>query len=182
MRNKLLYIVLLLSFPSISYAGWFGPDNYEECMLERMKGQLKNMVSIAGKSCRNDFPEEIVEVKEVQYDDIPYNVFRKFKGGMSLNYSGVAEIAEMQKMIDGWVLVSMDVEISGECCDRQVITLSHGFFTPSKSLFGRVLVNIYYDGPNKRSEFENEYYPQNDHGLPSGSYSWSMISAKGYKK
>ncbi len=58
-RIFLLYIFLML-LPFNVNAGWFGPDNYEECVLERMKGQDKAMIQIARKACEKKFPFEKV--------------------------------------------------------------------------------------------------------------------------
>lgn len=39
-------------------AGMFGPDNYEECVLEKMKGQEKHMLPTARGACTKKFPPE----------------------------------------------------------------------------------------------------------------------------
>ncbi len=39
-------------------AGWFGPDNYEECVLENMKGVTSNTAAAAiAKACDAKFPK-----------------------------------------------------------------------------------------------------------------------------
>lgn len=44
-----------------SFAGVFGPSNYEECVLDKMKGQAPNMMYIAKAACLKAFPEEPTE-------------------------------------------------------------------------------------------------------------------------
>lgn len=39
-------------------AGWLGPDNYEDCVLEKMKGQTKEMIWTARTACEKQFPFE----------------------------------------------------------------------------------------------------------------------------
>src|SRR3989344_2744502 len=39
-------------------AGWFGPDNYDECILEKMKDQPRNMMPYARDACEKKFPYE----------------------------------------------------------------------------------------------------------------------------
>jgi hypothetical protein len=40
-------------------SGWFGPSNYNECMVEKMKGQPWNMAEIVSQQC----VEQICTVK-----------------------------------------------------------------------------------------------------------------------
>ena len=37
-------------------AGWFGPKNYQECVLERMVGKKQYMLETAEKACDLEFP------------------------------------------------------------------------------------------------------------------------------
>lgn len=48
----------ILLFATYSQAGIFGPDNYEECVLDKMKGQAKSLIPIAKKACEKKFPYE----------------------------------------------------------------------------------------------------------------------------
>lgn len=60
-------VLLLLLFCSTSaQSGWLGPDNYEECVLEKMKGQDRSMRSTAQKACRKKFPEACYDWKKKQ--------------------------------------------------------------------------------------------------------------------
>jgi hypothetical protein len=53
--------VLIAAFNSSPVsAQFFGPKNYDECMLEKMKGQAPNMASIASRACLQTFPREIL--------------------------------------------------------------------------------------------------------------------------
>jgi hypothetical protein len=45
--------------PVVSHAGWFGPDNYEDCMLAKMKGQNSGMYFTAHAACAKMFEQEI---------------------------------------------------------------------------------------------------------------------------
>ncbi len=38
------------------YAGWFGPDNFDDCVLEKMKGQDNSMMRSAQRACEQVFP------------------------------------------------------------------------------------------------------------------------------
>lgn len=39
-----------------THAGWFGPSNYNECMVSNMKGQPAIMVEIILDKCIRQFP------------------------------------------------------------------------------------------------------------------------------
>jgi hypothetical protein len=58
MNYKLMFALGLILIPTSSQAAWFGPDNYEECVLEKMKGQNKAMIQTARKACERQFPNK----------------------------------------------------------------------------------------------------------------------------
>ncbi len=68
---------LFILMPLDVRAGWFGPDNYEDCVLEKMKDQPRNMMSYAQDACEKKFPYEKALV--------PYDNF-SFLGGNPGNY------------------------------------------------------------------------------------------------
>lgn len=55
-------LLYAISFPA--YAQFFGPKNFEECVLEKMKGQAPNMISIARAACLKQFPQERLLTEE----------------------------------------------------------------------------------------------------------------------
>ena len=58
--NLRIFVALLLTLIAHpASAQLFGPKNYEECMLEKMKGQAPNMTSIARVACLRTFPQEV---------------------------------------------------------------------------------------------------------------------------
>lgn len=57
-----LFTVFLI--PNISYAGLFGPSNYDECILDSMKGVTNDKAAISIRNaCWNKFPSKKVESK-----------------------------------------------------------------------------------------------------------------------
>ena len=70
---------LFVVMPLDIRAGWFGPDNYDECILEKMKDQPRNMMSYAQHACEKKFPYE----KEL----VPYNGLFPWEGNPG-NYNG----------------------------------------------------------------------------------------------
>lgn len=62
LKNYVLAVILLLEIP-IAYAGLFGASNFEECVLEKMKGQQPNLLGTARDACRIAYP---LPPKEIQ--------------------------------------------------------------------------------------------------------------------
>lgn len=56
--KQFILLFILLNIFNIAHAGIFGPDNYEECVLDKMKGQSKNLIHVARKACEKKFPYE----------------------------------------------------------------------------------------------------------------------------
>ena len=56
--HSILAISLTVAASLPSHAQFFGPKNFEDCVLEKMKGQPPNMVQIARAACLREFPPE----------------------------------------------------------------------------------------------------------------------------
>jgi len=54
---KISFIMLFL--PTAAFAGFFGPSNFDECMVDKMKGQDPIMYSNVQKLCINKFEREL---------------------------------------------------------------------------------------------------------------------------
>lgn len=66
-------IFLVLIFPiGNCYAGWFGPSNYDECILEKMKEAKTNSATFAiAAACRSKFPNKVRDVAEEPTQELP---------------------------------------------------------------------------------------------------------------
>jgi hypothetical protein len=54
-------------FVTATHAGWFSYDNYEDCMLGKMKGQNTTMYMAADKECKRQFKVEFSLFKEPKW-------------------------------------------------------------------------------------------------------------------
>lgn len=80
MGKIIVTAILFLASASVS-AGWFGPDNYDDCVLEKMKGQeTKAAIIHARKACRKKFPEK------PKFD---FGKYLEEKPTTRLDYSGI---------------------------------------------------------------------------------------------
>lgn len=107
-NTRILTTATLLFFASEgTYAGWFGPDSYDECILDKMKGQDTRFYSYAGRACREKFPVEtqagpsvspIPQVCEYELivDNGRFVVYRDKEGGKW--YSSKADGIKKQKL------------------------------------------------------------------------------------
>ncbi|MBF0565558.1 MAG: tetratricopeptide repeat protein [Nitrospirae bacterium] len=57
MRKKFFLLILALFISRDSSAGWFGPSNYDECILEKMKGVSSDVAADEVKeACKRQYP------------------------------------------------------------------------------------------------------------------------------
>ena len=91
MYKKIILSILFFASVNVS-AGIFGASNYEECVLDKMKGQVSQLMFTAQNACRQAFPlppQEIrldsekikyswckTEAKEITYclEQVPKNI------------------------------------------------------------------------------------------------------------
>lgn len=149
-------LVLLGAFSS-AYAGIFGPSNFDDCVLESMKGVTSDMAAQAiYRSCRKKFPENQVKqnTRALTANELANLTGR---GGPSGNYFSVD-------------LLNSNSGVTVSQVTLMVFTRIGGKETPN-----------YYDsdvtiGPNKTSNIFVKFLP----GDVGAKYSWNIVSAKGY--
>ena len=56
MPKILSFLCGLIFISSSATAGWFGPDDFNECLFEKMKGQSELMLPLAADYCTREFP------------------------------------------------------------------------------------------------------------------------------
>jgi|TARA_B110000967_G_C18375855_1_gene312867 hypothetical protein len=64
MKTLLISFILLTCYPAYSFAGWFGSDTYEECLLDEDVGgaRTKEGVREIKKACSKRHPEYKQEI------------------------------------------------------------------------------------------------------------------------
>lgn len=76
MISRYVLITMTCICPSVALAGWLGPGNYEECILDSMKGVTSDLAARAIiSSCRNKFP-----AKPSVDSELPSNVIGQLGG------------------------------------------------------------------------------------------------------
>ena len=72
MRLRILgsasFLILIMPLPGL--AGWFEPSNYDECILESMKGVTSDKAAIyIAKSCRKKF-SNVPRSRALSYEEL----------------------------------------------------------------------------------------------------------------
>lgn len=85
MNIKPFFVFILAMMPIGANAGLFGPSDYDECILESMKGVTSDVAArqIAA-SCRKKFPPE--EKKKKKSKKLGYSELSKLTGKAGLGY------------------------------------------------------------------------------------------------
>jgi hypothetical protein len=72
MKTKVIGIALGILYAQVTFAGLFGPSNFEECVLEKMKGQAPSLMYMARAACKKAFPgkpvETVIENDRIKYE------------------------------------------------------------------------------------------------------------------
>ena len=77
MKRLFTVICLFILMPIPAMGGWFGPNNYEECILENMKGVTSDEAAREIKrACRSKFPHKTVK----DFSDVPVSVLKNITG------------------------------------------------------------------------------------------------------
>jgi len=101
----------------------FGPSNYDECMLEKMKGQQNNMRSFAENSCEIEFPMEKLLNTDIwsqylsnstSYAEIKYEYKKVKKDYIDVNITNNSNYK-----------ISKIRVITKDNCDKKYITLDN---------------------------------------------------------
>ncbi|MFH1025685.1 MAG: hypothetical protein V1764_03310 [Nitrospirota bacterium] len=81
-RLARVFFMVFISWPSISSAGLFGPSNYDECIVESMKGVTSDVAARAIiQSCQKKFP-----VKKPTDSELPSQALAKITGRAGLSF------------------------------------------------------------------------------------------------
>jgi hypothetical protein len=111
-RQTVILCVILVIFPLPAFAGWlFGPDNYDDCVLEKMKGQDSSMRGHAMRACRELFPIEPVE-KEIL-------IWSKIKIAWEQKQNGATIEIRIEENLSNYNISKIRATFSTQKCDEE---------------------------------------------------------------
>jgi hypothetical protein len=161
--RKILILWSALLFPGLVIAGWFGgPNDYNSCILESMKGVTSDVAArMIRSSCREKFPEKAHDEVE-----LPESALQKIEGkGNSSDNNKNFEGTIFNGNSD-WTVSSLEIRIT----DKETKA-----FRDYKVSFGGIGTS-YRLPPTMTGHFSFQPYE-----LPK-DYSWTILRIYGYQK
>ena len=140
-------------------AGWFGPSNYDECILDSMKGTTGDLAAqLIAKSCRKKFPvkpEPVIPSRDLSSDKI--------------------------SQITGRAGISYGNSYSGNLYNgNSGVTVTQVTLSISCSIAKKNVTRNYYVDVNIPPLTTKDFTISIVAGDAGAEYTWSVISAKGY--
>lgn len=162
-NTVLLFLIIL---PSLGEAAIFGPNDYDSCILESMKGVTSNVAANAIRnSCRQKYPIKLPDTRE-----LPESALLKIEGHG--NSSGSEYICTIFNGNNDWVITSILVRITDNTKNTFKDYIADKPLETSDINGKEVPFSL---GPLKQGEFRFEPFQ-----LPSNR-SWVILKAYGIK-
>lgn len=166
MEKRRIYITFIFSclFSSVTYAGWLGgPSDYDECILESMKGVTSDVAAkMIRQSCQKKFPKKTPEDNSVE---LPSSVIEKIKGNAKMTggyYEGTIFNGDNE-----WHITSLTVRIVDNKTKQ---------YRDYKTRVGQVLEVYSPIPPLTSGEFNFKPFE-----IPADR-SWYILDGRGYKE
>jgi hypothetical protein len=155
---KILPTIIITIFPSLVFGGWFGASNYDECILESMKGVTSNLAAAEiTDSCWSKFPSN---TEKKPYAKLTPDELSLLTG--RAGYSGNGRFAG--KLYNG----------------NNEITVSEISFRVQTKINGKVIKRIYRTLTSRAwPQYSFSFSFDIMEGDEGADYAWGIISAKG---
>lgn len=156
-----LAALLSLSFTQSAIASWFGPENYSECVLDKLSGdETATVARIVEKACRKKFPEKIKRNTIIQLDPKLLPLITG-KAGPKRIGGGIQFSGTLYNGVTNFSITEFNVLVSAKNSEES-----------DKSYSYRVVQTI---SPNSTANFN-----VNIISYDQAEYSWYIESARGY--
>jgi len=191
MKRLFTVICLFIWMPIPAMGGWFGPSNYEECILKNMKGVTSDKAVLEiRKACRAKFPKK--PIKKQKLRDVPKKVLEDITGKAWFTDKAHSDASSIYKSIYNfyarlhndnakWTISKVKIRIFDKATKTYEYILSH---EPTSPPTGRQLTvnDIEWKGEfPPLSPFKTEVFPFFAQKLPA-EWEWTIVKAKGYRK
>lgn len=191
MKRLFAVICLFIWIPIPAMGGWFGPINYEECILKNMKGVTSDKAVLEiRKACRAKFPKKPIKkpIKKQKLRDVPKKVLENITGKAWFTdkaHPDASSIYNLYARLHNdnakWTISKVEIRIFDKTTKTYEYILSH---EPTSPPTGRPLTvaDIEWDDEfPPLSPFKAEVFPFFAQKLPAG-WEWTIVKAKGYRK
>lgn len=182
MKRLFTVICLFIWMPIPAMGGWFGPSNYEECILKNMKGVTSDRAVLEiKKACRAKFPKK--PIKKPKLRDVPKKVLEDITGKAWFEDKAHTDAPYMYNFYARlhndnakWTITEVKIRIFDKA------TKTYEYILSRKSSDG-----IRWDviaGTKEWEElppFETEVFPFFVKKVPA-EWEWTIVEAKGYRE
>lgn len=206
MYRKVCHLILLsytFLTPGVAFAGWFGPSDYDECIIEGMKGVQSDLATrLVQNSCLKKFPPK--EIKEPESKAMPpeaKEILKKVDSGviyrnkfMGSIYNGNSDWTVTELTINIWVKDrSSSIAKNIEHQPPEVLFQSEEFKNRYRELRKHYGEQEAFDiaklekQPSQKYRVKVNIPPYTDSSFSisvraeMGNYHWTIDEARGYK-
>ena len=148
-------------------AGWFGPDNYEDFILDGMKVVTNDLAAQnVQTACRKNFPLSPPPPPPPTYDIIPANLLSKIEGGCKVKYGEIdGPGCEIYNGLTDWIIYEVKIRIhnKGENVSKDYTLKNYGIEPFTKDIF------------------YNSFSPKPGRDFDNDNWSWQLLEARGRK-
>lgn len=176
MKRLFTVICLFIWMPIPAMGGWFGPSNYEECILKNMKGVTSDKAVLEiRKACRAKFPKK--PIKKPKIRDVPKKVLEDITGDAwfvdtvhpnapySYNF-----FARLRNDNAKWTITEVKIRIFDKATKKYEYILS-----------GASWIDMFDPVPEVLSPFGSERFTFFVKKVPA-EWEWTIVKAKGYRE
>ena len=179
MKRLFTVICLLVWMPIPAMGGWFGPSNYDECILEHMKGVTSDKAVLEiRKACRAKFPKK--PIKKPKLRDVPKKVLKDITGNAWFEDKAHTNVpymynfyAELNNNNAKWTISEVKIRIFDKATKTYEYILSH-----EGSDWIRWDDTKEWEG---LPPFKSKRFPFFVKKAPA-EWEWDIVGAKGYRK
>lgn len=159
--TKHIWLLILLASPDVAAAGWFGPSNYDECVLDSMKGVTSDVAASAiTRSCREKFPK-----KGPSDSEVPASVVNQLDGRAGMTSYGYFR-GTIYNGNKEWTITQMTIILAPKSKGKSAAEISH----PRE-------YNVDVTAP----PLTDVKFSVSADNTSAGEFDWTITKARGYR-
>lgn len=172
MYRKILYLYMcvFIMAPTSAFPGWFGPSDYDECIIEGMKGVQSDIAArLVRQSCLKKFPPQ--KSQKAKSEEIPQDSKENLTGHAGLGSPGYFS-GNIYNGNSDWTVTELIINISVVNWFEKAVEKKEGSPEPRMDKY-RIEVTIPpYTSKNFNISVD---WPKDE------PYEWNIFEARGYK-
>ena len=191
MKRLFTVICLFIWMPIPVMGGWFGPSNYEECILENMKGVSSDKaVREIRRACRVKFPYKTAKKRNIPRKDLKDITGEAWFLEKALPHASRKHnihnfYASLYNNNAKWIISQVKIRITDKATGTYedvlgVVNLENEWITidlyelPQEKQIGYKKSSVLSPSERKNFAFSAQKFP--------AEWEWNIIGAEGYRK